>query len=256
MRRQLTQWFTDIKRAKTPRHAKIKAALQQIQRVEVPAIKAVYQPLYDAMRARRMLSEAAQRVLLYQPMFRAQCQHAGKNIYLYQGMPYIAGDLRLNVGDHCKISAQTSLVAGHRFDAPTLTLGHHTNIGPGVVISVSQSVTLGNYVRVATGVMICDNPGHPKDAIARRSQPVDPQDVRPVVIEDDVWIGTNAMIMPGVHIGQGAIIAAGSIVTRDIPAYCVAAGSPAKVIHHLKSAQTPQPTSCDRSPDATSRARR
>lgn len=52
----------------------------------------------------------------------------------------------------------------------------------------------------------------------------------PVVIEDNVWIGEKSSIMPGVHIGKGAIIAANSVVTHDIPSYCVAAGIPAKLL--------------------------
>lgn len=57
--------------------------------------------------------------------------------------------------------------------------------------------------------------------------------VKPVVIEDKVWIGARCIILPGVTIGEGSTIGAGSIVTKDIPAYSVAAGNPAKVIKKL-----------------------
>lgn len=56
----------------------------------------------------------------------------------------------------------------------------------------------------------------------------------PVYIEDNVWIGEKASIMPGVRIGKGSIIASNSVVTKDIPPYCVAAGIPAKVIKQIK----------------------
>lgn len=56
----------------------------------------------------------------------------------------------------------------------------------------------------------------------------------PVIIEDNVWIGEKTSIMPGVHIGKGSIIAANSVVTHDIPPYCIAAGVPAKVIKRLR----------------------
>ena len=55
----------------------------------------------------------------------------------------------------------------------------------------------------------------------------------PVIIEDNVWIGEGAMIMPNVHIGKGSIIAANSVVTKDIPPYSIAAGVPAKVIRTM-----------------------
>ena len=57
----------------------------------------------------------------------------------------------------------------------------------------------------------------------------------PVIIEDDVWIGEGAMIMPNVHIGKGAIIAANSVVTHDVQAYTIVGGVPAKVIKTLNS---------------------
>ncbi len=56
----------------------------------------------------------------------------------------------------------------------------------------------------------------------------------PIVIEDNVWIGERVCILSGVNIGKGAIIAANSVVTHDVPEYCVAAGSPAKVIKQIK----------------------
>ena len=51
-----------------------------------------------------------------------------------------------------------------------------------------------------------------------------------IIIEDDVWIGANSVITSGVHVGKGAIIGAGSVVTKNIPSYAIAAGTPAKVI--------------------------
>ena len=62
-------------------------------------------------------------------------------------------------------------------------------------------------------------------------------DIRPIVIEDDVWIGRRAIIMGGVTIGKGAVIGAGSVVTKDVPPYCVAAGNPAIVRKKLLNEQ-------------------
>ena len=62
-------------------------------------------------------------------------------------------------------------------------------------------------------------------------------DIRPIVIEDDVWIGRRAIIMGGVTIGKGAVIGAGSVVTKDVPPYCVAAGNPAIVRKKLLDEQ-------------------
>jgi maltose O-acetyltransferase len=57
---------------------------------------------------------------------------------------------------------------------------------------------------------------------------------RPIVIDDDVWIGARVIILPGVHIGTGAVIGAGAVVTKDVPAYAVVGGNPARVIKMRK----------------------
>ena len=61
------------------------------------------------------------------------------------------------------------------------------------------------------------------------------EEERPVIIGDDVWIGDRVMILPGVEIGRGAVLAAGAVVTRDVPPYAVAAGVPARVIRDRRS---------------------
>lgn len=71
-------------------------------------------------------------------------------------------------------------------------------------------------------------------------------DIRPIVIEDDVWIGRRAIIMGGVTIGKGAVIGAGSVVTKDVPPYCVAAGNPAIVRKNCWMSKSLQPNSVNK----------
>lgn len=230
------QLALDIKRKKTPAHAAVYDTAKWLLRQEIPAPKAVFNPLYQAYLLNREIRGHITRVFYYQPMFRSQCQEVGDGLYLYGGMSYLYGGLRMKIGNNCKISAQTSLVAGKVKDDPTLVLGDNTNLGSGVTISVCERVELGSHVRIANGVIICDNPGHPMDPIARRTQTVDASQVRPVVIEDDVWVGSEAKIMPGVTIGRGSVVASGAIVTRDVPPLSVVAGVPARVIRKLEDA--------------------
>jgi acetyltransferase-like isoleucine patch superfamily enzyme len=225
-----------VRRAETPWAKRAKAAVRALERLEIPAPRAVFGPLGTGLTLVRLCTDFVARTLFYQPVFRARCDEVGKGTLVYGGYPYLYGDLHLKVGHHCKLSAQTSLVAGHLFDRPTLQIGDHTNIGAGVVISVCQSVTLGSWVRVSNGVMIIDNPGHPLDAVERRTSPVRREQVAPVHIEDDVWIGSHAIILPGVAIGRGAIVAAGAVVTTDVEAFTVVAGNPARVVRRLKGA--------------------
>ena len=89
-----------------------------------------------------------------------------------------------------------------------------------------------------------DNDAHPIDYLQRRrsyEKEVGMENYRqkigtaPIEIGDDVWIGARCQILKGVHIGARSIIAAGSVVTKDVPADCIAGGNPAKVIRYLKN---------------------
>ena len=132
-----------------------------------------------------------------------------------------------------------------------ITIGDHSYIGGGTYISRS-SITIGNNVTIAWGGTIYDHDSHSLDFMDRRKdidnelndirnernfiQNKDWKNVnsRPIVIKDDAWIGMNVIILKGVTIGEGAIVGAGSVVTKDVPAWTVVAGNPAKVVKHLK----------------------
>jgi acetyltransferase-like isoleucine patch superfamily enzyme len=225
---------TTIKRADTPLTAALKAGARQVLDLELPAPRWLFGPLAELHATRRMVGMHLVDTLYHQPMFRARCDAVGRAVKVQGGSPYIGGDLRLVIGDGCRIHAQTSLVAGHVHDAPTLTLGRFTNLGPGVTISVGRSVTLGAHVRVAMGCFIADNPGHPLDPISRRTDAVAADDVRPVVIEDDVWLGAGAVVLPGVTIGARSIVGTRAVVTRSVPPDSLVVGNPARVVRRLR----------------------
>jgi acetyltransferase-like isoleucine patch superfamily enzyme len=80
--------------------------------------------------------------------------------------------------------------------------------------------------------MIADYDGHPLSP-EHRHEPPAPEDIRPVVIEDGVWIAARAIILKGVTIGRGSVVGAGAVVTADVPPRTVVAGNPAKVIKNI-----------------------
>lgn len=109
-------------------------------------------------------------------------------------------------------------------------------IGPGCqlngtsITARSTPITLGKKVMIAPNCVITDSDFHaPWPAEHRTEEPGLDRDA-PVIIDDLVWIGMNSIILKGVHIGKGAIIGAGSVVTRNVPPYSIACGVPAKVI--------------------------
>ena len=117
------------------------------------------------------------------------------------------------------------------FFTPQLKIGD--NSGVGINCEVYGPVTIGKNVMMGPEVIVYTQ-GHRHDnaEIPMREQGND--DIKPVSIGDDVWIGRRAMIMPGVSIGHGCIIGAGAIVTKDVPDFCVVGGVPAKILYYRK----------------------
>lgn len=113
--------------------------------------------------------------------------------------------------------------------------GIHISLGPGVfmnyncVILDCAKVTIGANTLLAPGVQIY-TAGHPVDPEERLSGR---ENAAPISIGANVWIGGNAIICPGVTIGDNVVVGAGAVVTRDLPENCVAAGSPAKVVRSV-----------------------
>lgn len=115
---------------------------------------------------------------------------------------------------------------------PELTIGSNFNATRELTIQCARKVSIGENVLVASNVFIIDyNHGMSPLTPNYLDNPLSLSEG--VVIEDGVWIGNNVIILPGVTIGKKSIIGAGSVVTRNIPAYSIALGSPAKVIKHF-----------------------
>lgn len=129
---------------------------------------------------------------------------------------------------HC--NGVVSLQRGVRVvvDGGRLTIGHGTNInGVGTKILCAQEITLGEFCTLSWDVQLLDNDFHAitVDGVQRPS-------TAPITLGHRVWVGTRAVILKGVTIGDGAVIAAGAVVTKDVPAGAVVGGTPAKVIGH------------------------
>jgi acetyltransferase-like isoleucine patch superfamily enzyme len=112
---------------------------------------------------------------------------------------------------------------------PRIHLKSGVSVGMGSSISAAKSVVLEEYVLLARNVYISDN-SHRFDDI---ETPISRQGLRPalpVVVGRHTWIGQNACILPGVHIGQHCVIGANAVVNKNVPAYSVVVGVPARII--------------------------
>lgn len=143
-----------------------------------------------------------------------------------------------------------SIVSSHN---GRVIMGKHTKLGRGTTIRCVDGVSIGDYSMVSENVTITDNNNHPVNPEFRKYMRTSPHgsdarswihsDHKPIVIGQNCWIGENSRIQKGVTIGDNSIIAAGSIVTKDVPANCIAAGTPAKVVK-TDINLIPAPTSC------------
>jgi acetyltransferase-like isoleucine patch superfamily enzyme len=115
----------------------------------------------------------------------------------------------------------------------TIEVGDDVYIGPGACFQASQSgIKIGSKVIFGPNVTIRGG-NHNTSVVGRFMADVKekrPEDDQVVVIEDDVWVATGVIILKGVHLGRGCIVAAGAVVNRSVPPYAVVAGVPAKVI--------------------------
>lgn len=109
-----------------------------------------------------------------------------------------------------------------------LKIGNNSNIGPYCYIGCSGYIEIGDNVMMSPRVSIyAENHVFDRTDITMKAQGVNRQFVK---IEDDCWIAANSVILAGVTIGKGSVVAAGSVVTRDVPPYSIAAGVPAEII--------------------------
>ena len=116
-------------------------------------------------------------------------------------------------------------------DGGTLTMGHGTNVNAlGTKVLCATGITIGQFCTFSWDVQLLDNDFH-----AITVDGVEQPSSAPIVIGDRVWVGTRAVVLKGVTIGDGAVVAAGAVVTKDVPAGAVVGGMPAKVIGRADS---------------------
>ena len=118
---------------------------------------------------------------------------------------------------------------GARFyDPRNIVIGDDSILGEGIVLDGRAQLTIGNHVDIASGVMIYNSEHDTENEYFQAEN-------KPVIIEDYVFIGPRAIILPGIKIGKGAIVAAGAVVTKEVAPYAIVGGVPAKIIGERKN---------------------
>lgn len=148
---------------------------------------------------------------------------------------------QITIGACCSIAAKVQT-----FEQGVVRIGAYTFIGPDSRVWAHEAIHIGDRCLIAHNVNIIDSNSHSLSAGQRHLEyrsTVEPGgkrlatdvDRKPIRIEDDVWIGHSAIILKGVTIGQGAIVGAGTIVTRDVPPFAIVVGNPMRIVGEAKA---------------------
>ena len=179
---------------------------------------------------------------LERPFFKLNGIKMGKNVKLI-GWPCIFRfpGSKIEIGDGCLIRSNfwSNLIGLYQRTIIVAKRGASIRIGKNVGISGStvyawNGIEIGDNTLIGANCKILDSDLHPLDVEARNANNWDEVKIAPIVIGKNCFIGCNTLILKGVHLGDGCVIGAGSVVTKDIPPDCVAAGNPARVIRKLK----------------------
>ncbi len=161
---------------------------------------------------------------------------------LFVGQPVVrlASGAMISLGNEVRLFSRGDIGIGlaHPTILATLESGASITIGEkagisGASIVARTDITIGRNVLIGAGAGIWDTDFHPLDPVARRADETAGARAAPIVIEDDVFIGTRAIILKGVRIGCGAVVGAGAVVTKNVGALEIVAGNPAKVVGTL-----------------------
>lgn len=146
----------------------------------------------------------------------------------------------ISIGDYCHVCGSMMVCR----NSGCITLGDYVFIGEGTRIYSSKNIKIGNRVQIAHNCNIYDNNVHslnPKERHKEYMSNIEYGWIKlfdlkesDVLIGDDVWIGANSIILKGVNIGKCSIVAAGSVVTKNVPEYALVAGNPACIKKMMK----------------------
>ena len=140
------------------------------------------------------------------------------------GRVHVSGTANIKLGKRCRLGMEVEL---RTVEAGHIQIGEDTRLNKGCTLTSYAQIRIDDFTIIGEFVSIRDaNHG------LKRGEPMryQPHTCKPILVGRDVWIGRGSCILPGVTIGEGAVIGANSVVTRDVPDFAIAAGVPAKVI--------------------------
>jgi acetyltransferase-like isoleucine patch superfamily enzyme len=216
--------------------AALKEMVSWVFRQRVPATRVHRALAYQHIAARFAWYEL-QRIFYYQPLFEALCASVEPGLHLEMTpdskLPVVY-NVQLHIGRNVRLPARATFSGARNAEKPPIiVIGEDCIFGQRVILRAGTEIRLGRHVMISTNCLLGGDPGHPLDPIARRTLPAPREAHGAIVIEDDVWLCTNVTVVGNVRIGRGSVVAASSVVTKDVPPYTLVAGNPARPIRSL-----------------------
>ena len=234
-----------IKRGETPFYRALGSLGRKAMRSRAPVPKFFFPVLRLLYHLHFAILFAARWLLNYfyrEPLFRSRCVSIGEGFHMWL-MPEITGHPKIFIGSDVNFYGHVGITSGRVFDEPRLVIGDRVDVGHNISIVVNKEIVIEDGVKIASGCRFMDTDAHPRDTADRVANlPPPPDEVKPVRICRNAWIGQNSFILKGVTVGEGAVIGVNSVVVTDIPPYSVAMGNPARVVVK-NTAQVPQAAS-------------
>lgn len=227
--------------SKNPAITRARETYRQLEWARVPVPRPLARVALGGFMAGRKAYHYGMRMLVAQPLFEASCARAGKHLRTGSEVPWIEGTGDIIVGDYVWFDGRSTIAFASTFsERPTLEVGDNTMIGHDTSFTIGKRITIGRNCQISGSSRFFDSSGHPTDAEARAGhQPPEARQVRPIVIGDGAWVAKHCIVFPGVTIGEGAIVSAGSVVRESVPPYTIAAGNPARVVRELSQGKRP-----------------
>ena len=202
----------------------------------LPVVRPIAAVMWAERDLRGRLWPLAAKILYREPLLRYRAEHVGRRLAMDGSLPWITGNGKIWIGDDVTLGGTNSWVVGFKIsEGAELVIEDRVNVGYQNTFSVAVSVRIGAHTMLASRVQIYDNISHPLSPERRlRHESFTLDEASPVVIGRNCWIGSGAIIMRGVTIGDNSVVGAASVVTSDVPPNSLVAGNPSRVVRSIE----------------------
>jgi len=237
----MANWYRYLATSDDRTARAIRRFYRRVMNFSVPAPRLITVPVLTLIVVIRSTYYFWMRVFICEPLFKAYCTSYGRNLHTGVFLHWVQGKGDIIIGDDVTLDGRSNIFFATRFcERPTLRIGDHSLFGHECAFTIGKEISIGKHCRFASQIAIFDSSGHPSEPVARmKGEPPSVDEVKPVIIGDNVWVGTNCIIYPGVTIGDNSIVSAGSVVMSSVPANTVVAGNPARMVRTLTAPVRP-----------------